>query len=181
MRRAFLSVFSLMVACQTADGVDGETQAGSEGTGDGDGDGDGDEACFDVLENIENCGLPQPCATVEFVSDPSCETDATYDPLAAACILDELAAGTLAEHQITDCPGGTATKSWTLQVLGDGSVLWSEVEEQGLMTQLRGSWRELPEPAYFESCQTDTPEQLLDCIEAILEQICHLGDPICPE
>jgi hypothetical protein len=34
--------------------------------------------------------------------------------------------------------------------------------------------------AYFQACQTDTPEALLDCLDGILEQECQLGEPSCP-
>jgi hypothetical protein len=184
MRRGVLSVVLLMSACESPDDGEGETIAATESAGDGDG--DGDAVCFSVQDPapgvVPDCELPQPCPDVDFVLGAGCESgEPIYDPVPAACVVDELAAGTQADHRITDCDGGIFSESWRLQVLGDGTVIYSHGRYQDLVSERSASWRAMPDAAYFNACVTDTAQQFLDCIEGILNQECQLGEPTCPE
>lgn len=182
-RLAPLSI-TLVLACTPAgdDVADAETQATSETTGDGDG--DGDATCYQISDegtsvSVINCGFTQPCAEAEFVSNP-CEVTADYDPAVGACIVEQLAAGTQALHVVSDCPGGQFSESWRLQVFGDGTVLYVDNQFLDIGGTGYATWRALPDATYFQACQTDTPEALLDCLAGILEQECQLGEPSCP-
>lgn len=173
MHRLWLLSLTLLIACND----NAATDAGSTETGDG--------VCYDIRDDVNsvqviNCGLPQPCAEAEFASSPSCEVTATYDPAVGACIVEQLAAGTQAMHSIRDCPGGQFSELWRLQVLGDGTVLYVDNQALDIGGNGRGTWRALPDAAYFQGCQTDTAEALIDCIDGIAEQDCQLGEPSCP-
>jgi hypothetical protein len=180
-RLAPLSI-TLALACTPSgdDVADAETQATSETAGDGDGDG----TCYDVSDevssiNVIDCAFTQPCAEVEFTSDP-CEVTADYDPAVGACIVEQLAAGTQALHVVSACPGGQFSESWRLQVFGDGTVLYVDNQYLDIGGPGYANWRALPDATYFQACQTDTPEALLDCLAGILDQECQLGEPECP-
>jgi hypothetical protein len=184
-RLASLSI-TFALACTPAgdDVADAETQASSETAGDGDGDGDGDGTCYQISDEVTsvsviNCGFAQPCAEAEFVSS-SCEVTADYDPAVGACIVEQLAAGAQALHVVSDCPGGQFSESWRLQVFGDGTVLYVDNQFLDIGGPGYATWRALPDAAYFQACQTDTPEALLDCLDGIREQECQLGEPSCP-
>lgn len=81
-------------------------------------------------------------------------------------------------HRIEDCPGGQYSKLITLEVFGDGTVLQTKVlyEDDGSNTIT--DWRSLAEPSYFDSCETDTLEGFLACIDGMLGE-CQLGEPTC--
>jgi hypothetical protein len=183
------AVFSLVFACQPSDEGEGETIAATESNGDGDGDpgdgdGDGEPVCFSVTDpapgEVPDCELPQPCPEVDFITG-DCELgDPTYDPAPAICVVEALAAGTQAFHSISDCDGGVITESWRLQVLGDGTVVYSNNRFEDLVSDRRATWRAMPDAAYFNACQTDTAAQFIDCIQGIAQQECQLGVPSCP-
>jgi hypothetical protein len=180
-RLAPLSITLALACTPTGDDVaDAETQATAETTGDGDGDG----TCYEISDevssiNVIDCGLAQPCAEAEFTVDP-CEVTADYDPAVGACIVEQLAAGTEALHVVSACPGGQFSESWRLQVFGDGTVLYVDNQFLDIGGPGYATWRALPDAAYFQACQTDTPEALLDCLDGIREQECQLGEPSCP-
>lgn len=179
MHRLWLLSLTLLIACNN-NGDDVATTA-TETAGDGDGDG----VCYDIRDDVAgvyviNCGLPQPCADAEFTLSGTCEVSATYDPAVGACIVEQLAAGTQALHVVSDCPGGQFSESWRLQVFGDGTVLYVNNQFLDIGGPGYGTWRAMPDAAYFQDCQTDTPEGLIDCIEGIPQQACQLGEPSCP-
>jgi len=173
---------AFVLACTPTgdDAADTETSSVSETNGDGDGDG----VCYDVFDeedsvSVIDCGLTEPCASAEFVLS-DCEVEATYDPAVGACILEQLAAGTQGQYDIRDCPGGQYSEVWRLQVFGDGTVLYVNNNFVDKGANGRATWRTLPDAAYFQGCQSDTPVALIDCIEGIPEQECQLGEPSCP-
>lgn len=170
---------ALALACTPAGDDVADTQTETSG------DGDGDAVCYDVIDEtnsvgVIDCSFAQPCASAEFVLS-NCEVDATYDPAVGACIIDALAAGTQALHDVRDCPGGQFSEAWRLQVFGDGTVLYVNNEALDIGGTGHATWRALPDPTYFQACASDTPEALLDCLDGILEQECQLGEPSCPE
>jgi hypothetical protein len=175
-RLASLSII-LALACTPAgdDVADAETQATSD---------TGDATCYEISDEVSSidvidCGLTQPCAAAEFTVDP-CEVTADYDPAVGACIVEQLAAGTAALHQVNACPGGQFSESWRLQVFGDGTVLYVDNQFLDIGGPGYATWRAMPDAAYFQACQTDTPEALIDCLDGIRQQECQLGEPSCP-
>ncbi len=184
---SFALALALALACTpTSDDVaESETESEAESESESEAESEtGGAECYTVSDEgtsvqVINCGFTQPCADAEFVLD-NCEVEATYDPAVGACIVEQLAAGNQALHVISDCPGGQFSESWRLQVLGDGTVLYVNNEFLDIGGNGYGTWRALPDAAYFQACQTDTPQGLIDCIDGIRQQECQLGEPTCP-
>ena len=146
-----------------------------------------DGICYDTQTLAEPdfsfCGLPSPCADVEFVSDPNtCNFDPgpSYDPAAAACMIESLLAGEAGVHLGGDCPGGQYSSRYLLVAYGDGTLMWFEAHIQDETTDGRATWRAVPDQAYFDACELGTAAGFVACFQGIAESECQLGQPLCP-
>lgn len=144
----------------------------------------------ETLEPIE-CGLPQPCdavavypeADVPFCLGPFDVEDfgiPDYDEVGATCILEALKAGTPAVHEVARCPRGQFSGGVSLQVLGDGTVIWSHGSFADLNIDQRETWRSMPSADDLDACDVSTPEGLWSCVMSIAETECQSGEPVCP-
>lgn len=161
-------------------GLDTETASTSESDSTTSNEGE----CYDVsdflqLEESVNCGSPLPCPEVEYNTFPDCEPT-TYDPAAAECVINGLANREPGTYRIRDCPGGISSRSVTLEVLPDETVIYTRREFQDSPSGARQTWRALPAADALLACPLATPEQLLDCVGQILDEECQLGTPSCP-
>jgi hypothetical protein len=164
------------------DETSGDETSGDETSGD---ETSGDAVCYSIVDmrkpvKVIDCDLPQPCAMVQFKDDECSPSFPDYNPADGACIVEQLVAGSQAAHSIRDCPGGQYSHSWDVQVFGDGTVLYVRTSFHDTIVTSRATWRAMPDAAYFQACETDTPEQLIECLQGIRAQECQLGEPSCP-
>ena len=175
---------------QTSDTTETETEGTtgleteSASTSESDSTTENEGECYDVSDQLQlpetiNCGSPLPCPEVEYNTLPDCEP-VTYDPAAAECVINGLANREAGTYRIRDCPGGISSKSVTLEVLPDQTVIYTRREFQDAPAGARQTWRALPSADALLACTLDTPEQLLDCVGQILDEECQLGTPSCP-
>jgi hypothetical protein len=119
---------------------------------------------------FETCDLDSPCDGVSFNLRGDACGSATYDPVAAACVRDALATGGAATFSVQDCPGGQYTKTWILQSLGDGTLVWAMNQWDDSTSESRVSWRALPDAAYFSACGVEDAGDFRDCIDGLERQ-----------
>lgn len=132
------------------------------------------------------CGLPSICDDAKILLE-SCgglnggdDEAPPYDPAPGICILEALAAGTPATHEISRCPGRQFGSSIRLHVLGDGTVLWSMTTYEDLGTSERETWRAMLSETELEACDASTPGGLWSCVAGIGSTECQFGEPVCP-
>ena len=120
------------------------------------------------------CELPSPCPEIY----DGTGVEPPYDSIGGACILDSLRAGEPGTHMIQEgC--GAYRKTTTIQVFEDGDVLWEVQNLNDFNLDIHETWRVLPEPEYFDGCDAETIDSLLECMNGILDQPCAGGSPPC--
>lgn len=117
------------------------------------------------------CTSPRPCPRVEANTNPECDGLPAYDAAVGACILDSLRAGETATHVITTGCAVCPIQFLTIQVEEQG-ILWDARDLCDLEYSIHETWRSRPPSAYFDACDADTIEGLMECLNGILDQPC---------
>ncbi|MFT4974309.1 MAG: hypothetical protein ACI8S6_000191 [Myxococcota bacterium] len=131
---------------------------------------------------VPDCALLSPCEEVGFDDAPEPGKGDGYDPEEAACVVEALARGDEGLFSAKGSHGlGKYSERWTMQSLGDGTVLWSRTEYDDIDYEAEMSWRALPAASHFEGCSIDIAAAFIDCIEAIPSEACIHGEPDCQQ
>ncbi|KIG11621.1 Cell surface protein [Enhygromyxa salina] len=149
----------------TGEETTGEETTGEETTGEGD--------CFDVQDDTLGpepyvCGLDTPCDVV---------VQEGFDPVAAECTLDGIAAGTIGDYSLVK-PAMLGSETWRVQVFGDGNALvtFRSEHDDSFMTHV--SARAIPPQAFFDACDASSFTGMTQCINLLFEEACVL-EPTC--